>query len=480
MATAGKKIDRREKAPRASLQSRTRRQTGTPEVGNQQDGDGTFGEGKLEAAQENLNKKRRSRRRRPTPRTAPGAQRHESKELSVQGSPGGAKESLPFSQRRPGQNRSAKRAHRGGHITYREENPKDKLSYDSPHPALSSQLAPDKEYTLPATGRKFRPPVARPQPKSLEARLQEAADPIDRAYCTRALELQQLERRFRPSGYREIAVNSFDTVVQLGIVPSDPDFPYDLESLRLQITIPSSYPITCSSILVLNKEIPTPLARRVEKSWDSKAGATKLPLLQMINWLDKNLEQLLMHAPEPEMKITFVSKSNVVGSAQSINNDGTGGTGRRDMSASDAAAVVNRISQNTVLASSVESDDGYDSHDMQECSDDDNDSDGGIGEGGEDCAHVHSQERPTGTEVRLVDVRLENISLLQSSSLHLMVRCERCKDTVDIPNLAPLGNARETERSITCARCNSELAVRYREDFVHPTKSSIGYLDCGN
>ncbi|KAJ3045168.1 hypothetical protein HK097_001263, partial [Rhizophlyctis rosea] len=203
-----------------------------------------------------------------------------------------------------------KRDHKPKAAASREQLKPAETSTSKP-PSSNSDTAPvDKDSPSSAKLRPAaRPPVARPQPKSLETRLQETSDPLERAHLTRTLELQQLERRFTPTGHRTISTDTKQTTIQIGIVPSDPDFPFDLESLRLHIVVPSTYPITPSQIRVLNKEIPEAIARGVEKAWERKASAVKLPLLNMLNWLDRNLEELLGKVPEPSVSISFVSNA---------------------------------------------------------------------------------------------------------------------------------------------------------------------------
>jgi ubiquitin-protein ligase len=47
-----------------------------------------------------------------------------------------------------------------------------------------------------------------------------------------------------------------ETIVRLAIKPSDPDFPYEIEALQLQLNIPKDYPKKACSAQVLNSDIP--------------------------------------------------------------------------------------------------------------------------------------------------------------------------------------------------------------------------------
>lgn len=76
-----------------------------------------------------------------------------------------------------------------------------------------------------------------------------------------------------------------------------------------------------------------------------------------------------------------------------------------------------------------------------------------------------------GTEIRLIDPKLENISLFRCSLLHIMVKCARCKDTVEVENIKPEQDTNEsatssknqpkTERWMSCPTCSSILGVKF-------------------
>jgi DNA-directed RNA polymerase subunit RPC12/RpoP len=73
-----------------------------------------------------------------------------------------------------------------------------------------------------------------------------------------------------------------------------------------------------------------------------------------------------------------------------------------------------------------------------------------------------------GTEIRLIDPKLENISLFRCSLLHLMVKCARCKDTVEAENIKPeqeenqaSKNHSKTERWMSCPTCSSVLGIKF-------------------
>ncbi|KAI8586390.1 hypothetical protein BDZ88DRAFT_429385 [Geranomyces variabilis] len=316
------------------------------------------------------------------------------------------------------------------------------VSNERPSQARRSQPA------VPAS----RPAVSRPAPRSLEDRLASTTDPILQAALTRSLDLEKLERRFRASGYQVVSSTKVSTVIAATVVPSDPDFPYDLPGLELEITILARYPLTPAAISVKNAEIPAPLKKGIEKAWAKKAAAAKVGILAMINWLDRQLEELLIENDEPAETIRFVSHAKT----------------QKPVASRELSLGV-MPSPTAVAENSVESSDSEGTS-WIEASDNDAEY---------DSASVSAPPPPAasqhkGLQIRLPLIRLVNIALLQCLSLNIVVRCTRCKNAVDILNLLPDA---PQPRWTACPQCNSELGVRYRGIPLHPTAPSIGYLD---
>ena len=69
-------------------------------------------------------------------------------------------------------------------------------------------------------------------------------------------------------------------------------------------------------------------------------------------------------------------------------------------------------------------------------------------------------------------LELYGIELLELVSLCTTIKCERCKDTMDISNLR--NNASRTE---SCKKCAMPLSVGYRRELMHANSARAGYLD---
>ena len=85
-----------------------------------------------------------------------------------------------------------------------------------------------------------------------------------------------------------------------------------------------------------------------------------------------------------------------------------------------------------------------------------------------------SDSRPErGISLSFPNLELYGIELLELVSLSITVKCERCKDTIDVGNLR---NAAGT-RSESCKKCASSLSINFRRELIHANSVRAGYLD---
>ena len=105
----------------------------------------------------------------------------------------------------------------------------------------------------------------------------------------RDFQITQVIKRFSP----ERIDGDNGTTLTFKIIPSDPDFPFELSGLECELTVPTTYTQGGTPILrVKNAEIPRGYQINVEKGFDSLV-TPRQTLLAMLNELDKNLEQCL-------------------------------------------------------------------------------------------------------------------------------------------------------------------------------------------
>lgn len=95
-----------------------------------------------------------------------------------------------------------------------------------------------------------------------------------------------------------------------------------------------------------------------------------------------------------------------------------------------------------------------------------------------------------GIEIRMPDLKLDHISLLYCRSLSLLVRCNRCKALIDMPELVPDNSSPSSSTTTgpgagavdkrkwrTCENCQSLLGAHFRTEYIHIQSRTIGYLD---
>lgn len=93
------------------------------------------------------------------------------------------------------------------------------------------------------------------------------------------------------------------TVINAKIRPSDPDFPFDMESLELDIHIPQEYPQSDAWISVRNSDIPAGYAANIELGWKEIVQMRNKSLVKYLDDLDSRLEELLKREKVSTIKI---------------------------------------------------------------------------------------------------------------------------------------------------------------------------------
>ncbi|KAF9131145.1 hypothetical protein BGW39_002175 [Mortierella sp. 14UC] len=162
-----------------------------------------------------------------------------------------------------------------------------------------------------------RQPVRKPVPASLQNLNKETA-----AASLRSFEISQVSSRFASSFLAKPSPtnNDEDDTFELKIIPSDPDFPYEISALHVLLAVPKSYPTQPCSVSVLNRDIPKGFATNLERGF-AQAAQQQKSLLAHLNWLDVNMEQLLQKPPAPTIR--FIGHANNAGKTSSSGNSST-------------------------------------------------------------------------------------------------------------------------------------------------------------
>ncbi|CCU82265.1 CHY zinc finger domain-containing protein [Blumeria hordei DH14] len=136
------------------------------------------------------------------------------------------------------------------------------------------------------------PETPGPEPKSQQLRLRE-------------LELDQLREIFP---MRETRMSK-QTLMRFELKPTDPDFPFEIEALDCEISVPITYPQSRPALKVLNKEIPRGFALNLEIGFQNIVREMcHATVMEILGAFDKRLEALLS-APESEA-LKFISNQD--------------------------------------------------------------------------------------------------------------------------------------------------------------------------
>ncbi|KAK7202637.1 hypothetical protein BZA70DRAFT_285633 [Myxozyma melibiosi] len=140
----------------------------------------------------------------------------------------------------------------------------------------------------------------------------------------RSKEISQVLEKFP---YSEVEGDKIHTAFK----PSDPEFPFDLDSLEFTLLIPARYPLSpaddepedldavAPSIVVTNSDIPRGFALNIEHGFldlISKPGLYTRSLVEMVVELDRRLEEFLKAQKRETIKIVNIAKTTTAAPAQ--------------------------------------------------------------------------------------------------------------------------------------------------------------------
>ncbi|KAJ2756332.1 hypothetical protein GGI19_000933 [Coemansia pectinata] len=392
---------------------------------------------------------------------------------------------------------------------------------DSQRSSEASQLpnrASVPSPSIPRAHTALRPPVPRPVPELASSVL----SPVSPSVGTdgtedprRISELRQLERRFR-GNYTVISdTPSGGTAVKLDIAPTDPDIqPLDITQITSTITVARSYPDSPSAnfgdglprlpAVTLALESDSILGRKGKpSSWQPVGGRQKYldfvcrrfgehvlespgpTLLHHLNWLDRWLVSMIS-TPPPEQQtpvppaqarkpVPTTQTAEPVSRSQKqphLYDESSSAKPWVKTISVDEAGLAAGMAKLGLAANDSESD--TDSLSDSDISQDDE-------HHAEDADNVGELSKPArrGTEIRLAETQLTNISLTHCSQLNLTVRCGRCKGAVELRGILPTTRTgKDNQLWKACDSCSTILGVRFRPDWMFVGSTTMGYLDC--
>ncbi|KAF8942347.1 hypothetical protein BGZ47_006572 [Haplosporangium gracile] len=350
--------------------------------------------------------------------------------------------------------------------------------------------------------------------------------------------MNQIQARFR-SSFESLSLTS----VNISLDSTDKDkMPVKWQGpLWIVLLVPVLYPLEPCDIRLRendnNPEIEIWRARNVEQGF-RKIAATmpQLSLFQLLNQLNRDLKDLMSlpppsttPSPAPIQATHSPSSQSAVQSSQLKNTPQSGQGSSRPRAAISFTEIdrddhkgkviyvdapqesrkgnFDTIQDHGAITSADEDDDDSLESDERGSSDEDHtgptttsDNDNDENDESEQAEGEEEEESGVktggplvesapkrGIEIRMPDLKLDHISLLYCRSLSLLVRCNRCKALIDIPELvpdestsssgAPSSGTADKRKWRTCENCQSLLGAHFRTEYIHMQSRTIGYLD---
>lgn len=320
----------------------------------------------------------------------------------------------------------------------------------------------------------------RNEAKSVETVEFFSQDQIAEAAKKREVETRQLEARM---GRLPLYQKSSDGIAYtLPIDPARPqDLPLGLRAVKsVKLFVPLLYPL--QNVRIKLEGVDEQDARTVERAFEQKAKEQRqLNLMSHVNVLSSKMHILAMTVVEPEPPTKpQISVSAASQPGEGVEIDAGSKEPTLEGEADPEKAHIHHIPRPpewTLINKDDISDD--DSGDSYSYDSGDESSDGGVEVPPEDKDKPEpssSEKQPSnperGTALSFPFIELYGIELLEVATLNLTVKCERCKEAMDIKGLK---NGVPKEES--CKKCASALSVGFRREFIHANAVRAGFLD---
>jgi uncharacterized CHY-type Zn-finger protein len=295
------------------------------------------------------------------------------------------------------------------------------------------------------------------------------ADEKIEASKKREAETRQLEARM---GRLPLFKKSGDGIAYT--IPIEPrrrgELPVALQFVKsIQIFVPVLYPLEPCRIQL--DGVDTSESKPLVKGFEQRVGANgELTLMGHVNYLAQNMHALAKTVVEPERKPTPI--------IQPVEELLTSTKGRELEGQQDADRThiqyITRPPEWTVInsddAEDTDSDDVY-AYDTEE--EPGIEGSGGVElklDDGKQPIPISNQEK--GTALSFPFIELYGIELLEVTILNITVKCERCKDVMEITGLR--NGVPKTE---SCKKCTAVFNIGFRRDLVHAHAVRAGFLD---
>lgn len=285
----------------------------------------------------------------------------------------------------------------------------------------------------------------------------------------RLTEIQQLQKRF-PKDLLIVQEQQGVTYYRASVEATDPDWPFDLKEIDIMVNFPNNYPKEIFTIEIpLDQQLPPVMARHVQQAsiqWLQAKHATnqllgKVELLfrPFLRWLDRSLERLFIEGAKQLKKDMDLEKA-----------------GLQFITYQELQATVSERQTREAESDQAEEVEGEQPEEAEaEQTGDSDDADEADEEGVRPVENIKLRERPRGTEVQLLGLKLgHNTATVLTQNITVCLRCNRCKVSAELSLSVGVLCAAQ------CEKCSADISVVFTPSILHSYSSVLGYLQLHN
>jgi hypothetical protein len=332
-------------------------------------------------------------------------------------------------------------------------------------PPSATPVVPPRPVVVPE-------PKPKPTPRSVMPVF--TSQQKEEAKVKRQTNTRQLEARLgRLSSFAK-SPDGFSYTIPLDS-PKRSTWPSELQPIRsITLLLPELFPLEPSSIML---DSDSSAARNVEDSFKSRSAAgSDSTLMQQINYLTLHMKDMSVATVKDAVPATPIPVAAAPSTDISAVEHAPQPTRPvlDDLDDKSHIKVIPRPPEWDIKAadsdseSSDEDDYSYDSGDDTETS----------VTADEVVAQPAGAPVEKGVLLSFPQLELHSIELMELTTLNLTIKCERCKDTMDVLRLRNnVSGDAANMRDETCKKCASALAVGFRADLMHAGSVRAGYLD---
>ncbi|OOQ84229.1 CHY zinc finger domain protein [Penicillium brasilianum] len=286
----------------------------------------------------------------------------------------------------------------------------------------------------------------------------------------RSMETKQLEARL---GRLPLFQKRSETTFSIPIQPAKQErLPKSLQNVKtVKLIVPPLYPLEHSSIEMHG--VDSPEARSAEAGfaqWFDKNS--QMNLVSQINFLASNMHNFAK-TPLPEVaeqaQHELIQEEEDTSAQQSEDGVPLEATGDKPH-----LHVIPRPPEWSAPGQQSGSD-MTDESSYEEDSEEDEEAQDSEEGGAPVPAVLDTPGR--GVALSFPFLELYGIELLEIAHLAITIKCDRCKESMDIKNVQQLADPKDMPKVESCKKCANSMSIGFRKQLMHSHANRAGYLD---